>query len=373
MSDQENATNDASSQQPDVQRTPVGKPPVQQSLAVPDTTTAAVATTAGMAAVAAQTQSRNPASPVAAPTPTDISQQTIPSKSYGDFIAEVGLAVAKAQAALDQNSVSQAEILASTSIPALIAINEVVNEDGEIESVEPVMQPGGAKLIQYIQPTFYQFSNVTLFARFQVSSFQDNADTKITSISAGFQIGGNLQTWPGIVGDLFGGVKLNANAGLSIGGSDTSLNSSFADASSLGTSSMLAVITPRASRADTSFPPPIVGVQGPKLTISSTINSLPAPTGGSSGPSPAPLTIVLFKKNGFTPGTSYKVVDLMLSGPGSLSATSVTLSPVQGDDQRMTGTVTLYRSTSDGTGVATVRASLGTLNSSVSIAFPPSS
>lgn len=296
--------------------------------------------------------------------PPDISQQTIPSKAYGDFVREVGLAVAEAQKSLDENSVSSALKLAETEIPALIALNQVVNEDGEIESVTPVVQKD-AKLIQYIQPTFYQWSRVTMFARFDIKDFKANAATEIQSTvrtsSSSSRLGGSF----GFSSLFSGGLSGGFNQGSSSVSSDTSTESAVDVATAQGTSFMLAELRPR---TDTRFPAAIIAVQGPQLSASATATSLPAPT-DPAVPSQLSVSLTLFKKDGFKE-TGGKTVDVRLDGSGELSASSVALSPVVGDAKRLTGSVTLRRRTGDTPGTSTVRASIGTLNSSLAVNFP---
>jgi hypothetical protein len=103
--------------------------------------------------------------------------------------------------------------------------------------------------------------------------------------------------------------------------------------------------------------------------MAGTATSLSAPADATS-PSSLNITLTLFKKNGFQ-DTAGKVVELSLDGPGQLSATSVTLGSAAGDTKRLTGTASLSRATANQVGRATVRASLGALNASFAVEFPP--
>lgn len=312
-------------------------------------TDAAVATTAIMADLAG-TDVLPPARATA--MPPDVSGAALPSKAYGEFVKEVGLAVAMSQKALDENSRDIALALANTNVPALIALNQVVTEDGEIESVTPVIQ-SDAKLIQYIQPTFYQWSRVTLFARFDVQSFQANADTKITS-----NVNINASGSGSVSGGLFRGsanVQTNFNSQV-----DTNVDASFATAQSSGSSYLLAVLEPR---TDTRFPPPILAVQGPRLRLIASKQSVAV-----ADTVPVELIVTLFKKDGFR-STAGKTVELDKQGPGTLSVSDVTISAVPDDTTRMRGTVLLTRAAGDSGGTVTIRASLGTLTTSVTITY----
>jgi hypothetical protein len=311
-------------------------------------TDAAVTTTAIMAGLAGA-DAPTPARATA--TPPDVSGPGLPSKAYGEFIKEVGMAVAMSQKALDENSKDIALALAGTEVPALIALNQVVNEDGEIESVTPLIQLD-AKLIQYIQPTFYQWSRVTLFARFNVKSFQANADTHITSnVNLDASGSGNVSA---------GFFKGSANAQTNFNSQvDTKVDASFATAESSGSSYLLAVLEPR---TDTRFPPPIIAVQGPRLRLIASRQSV-----AKDDTAAVTLDVTLFKKTGFS-GTS-KTVELDKQGPGTLSSNEVLITAMTGDDKRLKGTVSLTRAANEAAGLVTIRANLGTLTTSVTITY----
>src|SRR5215212_8172010 len=94
----------ASSKNPtDAPAVPAQLPEVVQAgeAALIANTDAAVATTAIMAGLAGADA---PAATNATATPQDVSSAALPSKAYGDFVKEVGMAVAMSQKALDENS-----------------------------------------------------------------------------------------------------------------------------------------------------------------------------------------------------------------------------------------------------------------------------
>jgi len=325
------------------------------------TTEAAVATTALMADAGGAAFEAEALEPVEA---ANLSEQAIPSKGYGDFVREVGLAVAAAQDALDENSVEAAVRLAKTEIPALVALNQVVNEDGEVESVSPLIQEN-ARLIQYIQPTFYQWARVFLRARFDIKSFASNARTEIqSSLSVnqrGFSIGGGASFGRG---RLSGGYSSNQTDI----DSSSEVQSEYSNAFSSGSSLMEAELRPR---TDARFPPPIVAIQGPRLVASTTATSLAAPDPAADPPKPATVEITfgLFKKDGFKE-PSGKTVTVTLEGPGQLGSSSVALTD-GGDGKNLTGKVTLTRRASDSAGTAVVTGTIGTLKATVAIRFTP--
>jgi hypothetical protein len=355
----------------------IGAPPgeVTTTPAPPviDTTDAAVTVATNQAAIGAQAVGVPPVF-IEATEAGSVADSVLPNAAYGDFVKQVGLAVAEAQKALDKNSVEAAQLLASTKITALVALNQVIDEDGVIEAVQALTKE--VDLIAYIQPTFYQWSNVTLFARFDVREFSADGHVKIgssvntSSSSSGF--GGSLSG--GFLSSFFGSGSIggSTNRSSSSRNSTTDINTESSNALSAGTSFMQAVLEPR---TDTRFPPPILAIQGPKLTLTTSPTTVPPPTPGTPGPPatpsiappPATITITLFKKGGFSTGN--KTVDLTQEGPGTLSATSITLTSVTGDNERQRATVTLSRSVTDPPGTVTVRATLGGLTTAVSILF----
>jgi subtilisin family serine protease len=336
---------------------PIGAPPAD--LVAADTTNAAVVVHNTGADLAARAVGVGEL--VEDTTADNIAQQTIPSSAYGDFVRKVGLAVADAQKALDENSVSAALKLAETNVKTLVAMNQVVNEDGEIETVRAEVQD--LPLIAHIQPTFYQFSRVQMFARFDIRDFESDGTTKIQSSRSAFNAGASFRASSGLSA-LFGGISGGASTNFSSSNSNTQVDSEFNSSSSAGTSFMFAEMRPR---TDTRFPAPIIATQGPRLTLSAAANTLPPPAANAT--STVDISVTLFKKTGFS--SDNKIVDLVLAGPGQLAASTISLTFVPNTNQtRMQGTITLTRRSNDPAGTAVVRATLGTLTSVVSIDFP---
>ena len=345
---------------------PAGAPPADMEIAEVDTTAGAIAVHAGQTDLAARAIGL-PATTEDVVTADNITSQALPSAAYGTFVRRVGLAVAAAQSSLDDNSVEAAQKLAAVKVPALIAMNEVVNEKGELISVDPVVQE--VSLIQYIQPTFYQFRTVQMFARFDVTSFDSSGETNISSSISGSNSANSRSGSSGSVGASFLGIPLG---GGSVGGnsssssnsgftrdSETNISSDFESARSSGTSYMYAELRPR---TDTRFPPPLLVRQGPELSIR------PDKTSLNVADDVATLTISLTGKGISLNQTSR--VEVSLEGPGTLSATgSITLTNAA-DGNGRTGTLTLTRSAADAVGTAVIRIKLGIMNASASIRFP---
>lgn len=346
--------------------TAAGAPPADMEIAEVDTTNAALDVHKGQTDMAARAMGL-PTALVEDVTPDNVTAQALPSAAYGQFVRRVGLAVAAAQSALDDNSVEAAQKLAAVKVPALIAMNQVVNENGELVSVDPIVQD--VSLIQYIQPTFYQFRTVQMFARFDVSSFDSSGETNISSSADGTNSANSRSNSNGSVGASFlgipvgsvgvGGGSSNASNSSFSRDSETDISTDFSSARSSGTSYMYAELRPR---TDTRFPRPLLVRQGPQLSIR------PDKTSLNAANEVATLTISLTGK-GITLNQTSRV-EVALDGPGTLSASgSITLTNAA-DGNGRTATLTLTRSATDPVGTAVIRITLGIMNASASIRFP---
>ncbi|MBC8159626.1 MAG: S8 family serine peptidase, partial [Roseiflexaceae bacterium] len=346
---------------------PAGAPPADMDVAEIDTIAGAVAVHAGQTDMAARAIGLPAAATEDEVTADNVTGQALPSAAYGLFVRRVGLAVAAAQSSLDDNSVEAAQKLAAVKVPALIAMNQVVNENGELVSVDPVVQE--VSLIQYIQPTFYQFRTVQMFARFDVTSFDSAGETQISSSVSGSNSASGRSNSNGSVGASFLGIPVGS---VGVGGgsssassssfdrdSETNVSTEFESARSSGTSYMYAELRPR---TDTRFPRPLIVRQGPQLSIR------PDKTSLNVAGEVATLTISLTGK-GITLNQTSRV-EVSLEGPGTLSATgSITLTNAA-DGNGRTGTLTLTRSATDPVGTAVIRMVLGVMNASASVRFP---
>jgi hypothetical protein len=93
--------------------------------------------------------------------PKSVGQELL-NVPFGEMIKEMGLAIAEAQFALDMNSIQVAQALAETKLEAgsvIIAIEETVDEEGNVTASNIVTNPNEMSLLSYgLTPTFYQFS-----------------------------------------------------------------------------------------------------------------------------------------------------------------------------------------------------------------------
>lgn len=79
-----------------------------------------------------------------------------------EMVLKLGLGIAEAQKALDENSVETALALAKTKIPLVLAITQQINADGTVTYPDPPA-PVNVSLLQIgLLPTFYQFAEATI-------------------------------------------------------------------------------------------------------------------------------------------------------------------------------------------------------------------
>jgi len=78
-----------------------------------------------------------------------------------EMVMKLGLGIAEAQRALDENSVQTAQLLADTTVPLVMAVTQVIAEDGTVSFTNA--DPVDCSLLQIgLLPTFYQFSEATI-------------------------------------------------------------------------------------------------------------------------------------------------------------------------------------------------------------------
>jgi hypothetical protein len=80
---------------------------------------------------------------------------------FPEMVAKLGLGIAKAQQALDLNSVETARTLAEETIEVIPSITRTIKSDGTVEYTNA--DPVEISLLQAgLYPTFYQFSEATI-------------------------------------------------------------------------------------------------------------------------------------------------------------------------------------------------------------------
>ena len=78
-----------------------------------------------------------------------------------DMVTKLGLGIAEAQKALDENSVETAKMMADTKIDLVMAVTQEIASDGKVSFTNaPAVE---VSLLQIgLLPTFYQFSEATI-------------------------------------------------------------------------------------------------------------------------------------------------------------------------------------------------------------------
>lgn len=78
-----------------------------------------------------------------------------------EMVMKLGLGIAEAQRALDENSVETAKLLAETEVPLVLAMTQVIAADGTVSFTQA--DPIDVSLLQIgLMPTFYQFAEATI-------------------------------------------------------------------------------------------------------------------------------------------------------------------------------------------------------------------
>ncbi len=78
-----------------------------------------------------------------------------------EMVMKLGLGIAEAQRALDENSVETSVMLAETTVPLILAVTQTIAADGSVSFVNA--DPVDVSLLQIgLMPTFYQFSEATI-------------------------------------------------------------------------------------------------------------------------------------------------------------------------------------------------------------------
>lgn len=78
-----------------------------------------------------------------------------------EMVLKLGLGIAEAQRALDENSVQTAQLLAETTVPLVLAVTQTIAADGTVSFTNA--DPVTVSLLQIgLMPTFYQFSEATI-------------------------------------------------------------------------------------------------------------------------------------------------------------------------------------------------------------------
>ena len=107
-----------------------------------------------------------------------------------EMVMKLGLGIAEAQRALDENSVETAKELAETTIPLVLATVQTFHEDGSVSFDN--MPPVDVSLLQIgLLPTFYQFAEATIEVTMDIKT----TSSTDTSIKVGTKAKGGFGMW----------------------------------------------------------------------------------------------------------------------------------------------------------------------------------
>jgi hypothetical protein len=176
--------------------------------------------------------------------------------AFGNFVKQVGLAVAAAQDQLDKTLVDTAKALSEAKIKTVAVFEQQINDEtGLMDEGHPHIQE--LPLTNYLMPTAYQWSRVYLEADMNIQEFNSRTGFNIQQkhFSADTRITGNA-------GMLGWGVS--GTAGVSYGQSSTGVDASYGSDLAAGKLHMEATLEPR---HDVELPKPFILQKGPRLEL----------------------------------------------------------------------------------------------------------
>ncbi len=103
-----------------------------------------------------------------------------------EMVLKLGLGIAEAQRALDENSVSTAKMLADTTIPLVMAVTQTIDANG-VSSFANTPAVNVSLLQIGLLPTFYQFSEATIEVTMDIKT-TTSQETNI-KVSASAKVG----------------------------------------------------------------------------------------------------------------------------------------------------------------------------------------
>lgn len=172
----------------------------------------------------------------------------------GELIKTTGLAVAETQNKLNDTGARTATALAETLVDVIAVEEKVYLDDGTLDSSNSRTIDQKLPLITFIDPVFYQWSNVRLQGRFIANEFASDNSSESSSFSSS-----ESHSQQGLM-LLFGGGHINTQYSSSQRESEVETTSDF----SYGQMRMNTLLEPR---ADIGIPKPNQAIQGPRLSL----------------------------------------------------------------------------------------------------------
>lgn len=176
--------------------------------------------------------------------------------AFGSFVKAVGLAVADAQAKLDETLVTTAKALSDTQIDVIAVFEQEINDDGEMSTGTVHKQK--LPLVNYLMPTAYKWSRVYLQSDMRVKEFNGANGFNIQGKSSSFTAGAQASY------GLFGGFSVGGSTRFSTNSYQYGGETSFAQDEAAGDLHMEATLEPR---DDIQLPRPFVLQKGPRLKV----------------------------------------------------------------------------------------------------------
>ena len=107
-----------------------------------------------------------------------------------EMVMKLGLGIAEAQRALDENSVETAQLLADTTVPLVLAVTQTIAADGTVSFTNAA--PVDVSLLQIgLLPTFYQFSEATIDVTMDIKT----TSSRETNIKVGVKAKVGFACW----------------------------------------------------------------------------------------------------------------------------------------------------------------------------------
>ena len=170
----------------------------------------------------------------------------------GALVERTGDAIAATQDQLNETGARTATTLANTLVDLIAVEERIYHDDGTLDTVQTHTRQ--LPLINFIDPVFYQWSNVRLQGRYMAREFSASTESEVrthTSRSGSGQAGLLL---------VLGGGYNN----LQYGSSQTNRGSTVDNDLSTGQMRMNTLLEPR---KDVGIPKPNQAIQGPRLSL----------------------------------------------------------------------------------------------------------
>jgi hypothetical protein len=178
--------------------------------------------------------------------------------SFGSLIAGVGDGVAKTQLKLTENSAAVTTKLAETLVEVIAVQETVIDDAGTVIASKSHVQK--LPLLNFIDPAFYNWSQVKIEGHFVMSSFAADSATSVDTKSSSSGFGFGLSHSPG----LFSPTRVSGGFNAASNKSSVDVDASAKQASAVGHMRLFAQLRPEQGLG---VPQPTQVIVGPSLSI----------------------------------------------------------------------------------------------------------